>query len=438
MKVAFCISGQIRGDDGHFAAIRAAANELNAKVFFSTWRQRGVKTSGAQNIHQLPRMFGVIFSVIMPERFVGRQAISRAFPNFESDIQAKISNASNVVNESVLQDFFADSVIDIEDSNNFSLDFDIRTDDNNSLRMLYKIWKCNELKRAYEKSHGVIFDAVVRFRPDIVPRLGLQDIAKNILLHEKQVLYAENVKEFYISDQISLSSSQVADYYSSLFGKALLAPNRRWKHIHRELFDHLIDANVELRQCKLGDGIRASETQQRQSREVLLNLFDQENVSQDFVSNPKEIQSVGFLLKAANELENDNPQEAESYLRKIDYYGTNRELLESHHIANFIIACSKKDSLAAANSLISAILSADRPNNTSPQIEERYKILGDFYRKAFGLTGEKSIFETDAVYFNTLQNIPLPSYCPPKNAQECDEQAVALALKYAKQKISNI
>ena len=95
--------------------------------------------------------------LLIPSNFYGRNFWTY-FPNIED---FKFSNY-NVKNKILL--FFPKSFIDVE-KENLDLEFEKSVPDKNSIKMLYKIWRCNEIKKKIERKNG-IFDCVVRNRCD--------------------------------------------------------------------------------------------------------------------------------------------------------------------------------------------------------------------------------------------------------------------------------
>jgi hypothetical protein len=163
MKVALCISGQLRHEAVSFPQLAAIARELDATVFVSTWKRRGTKSSGVIFDAQFARMFGEQLGRIIP-LVVMRSGFANYFPNFEAEIT---KSARDVQAEDIAQ-YFSNVVVDIEDDV-MDLGLAAPRGDNNSLRMLYKIWRCNQMKIRHEAKSGCVFDVVVRVRPDVVP-----------------------------------------------------------------------------------------------------------------------------------------------------------------------------------------------------------------------------------------------------------------------------
>ena len=88
------------------------------------------------------------------------------------------------------------------------------------LGMFYKIYKCNNLKRNFEKENNFTYDAVIRHRTDF--SLNGQ-ISLDSLEDIKNVIYVPHCDTtalqggIPIRDIFAISSSENIDYYSSLF-----------------------------------------------------------------------------------------------------------------------------------------------------------------------------------------------------------------------------
>ncbi len=269
MNIAFCISGQFRDEALSFPAASRLAQQLNAVVFVSTWRKRGTKTTGVILEAQADRMFGKEFTKVFP-RALFNLGISHVFPDLEREIAGKFSD----VEPEHIHRYFPEATVDIE-AEILPLTFEEKVHDNNSLKMLYKIWRCNELKRAHEKRHARRFDLVVRFRPDIVPSITLQqcrDMLNSDI--EKQLWAPHDNNPIFVNDVLAISSSCVADYYASLFGKAVQSPSRPWRLVHQELASHLADAGIEVRDTPTAQWLMEDfATRQRLNRYVMRKLI---------------------------------------------------------------------------------------------------------------------------------------------------------------------
>ena len=91
----------------------------------------------------------------------------------------------------------------------------------NQIGMLYNIWKCNQLKKEYEKKHGFIYDYVIRTRPDNYMISNLSISYYNTVT-DKNVLVPEGYDDFPeygsgINDQFAIGTSKNIDTYSDVY-----------------------------------------------------------------------------------------------------------------------------------------------------------------------------------------------------------------------------
>ena len=304
LDIAFCIFGQLRDDHIHLPAIAKLAADVNASVFISTWRRRGTKTSGVINRDQIIRMFGYEFGSAIPAPLVGDSRFNDAIPDYEATVQEAF--AGNTVTQEYLLGQIPGAVVDIEDET-LNLDFPPPVpSDRNSLRMLYKVWRCNELKRAAEKQRGRAFDIVVRFRPDVLPKL---DIAQLTALRDAQdartvLFHGGKPGATYLGDVITVSNSALADQMAMLFGVAMRHPSRKWDNIHTEIPRHMKElglsaGNVDLSHWVTEDFARS----QPRNREHILGLLDQDRVNPAIFGKPSTWPAVRQLLHAAATVE---------------------------------------------------------------------------------------------------------------------------------------
>jgi hypothetical protein len=324
-RVAFCISGQFRDDHLTLPKTASLAREVGATVFVSTWRRRGAKSTGIINHDQAERIFGHAFARALPSRLCNGTQFNLAVPGMAMRLE---ENAA-LVSEDQVKAYFPEAVVDIEDEN-LCLDFcDPGVQDTNSLRMLYKIWRCNELKRAAEKRQGAPFDIVVRFRPDIVPRMQSVQLAMAADLERTIFIPDAGRPAGWFNDILAISSSATADHYAGLFGKAVLAPHRNWNVIHRELFSHLEEINVSAKPIEIERHI-TQDLQQRQprAREALLELIAAERVTEGFFPDIQTWRTLHRLLIAAHRSASGaNASEVLQLVHDIDLAGEDNEFL---------------------------------------------------------------------------------------------------------------
>ncbi len=228
-SIAVCISGQVRNDDNALKQTMEALANIDADIFVSVWQKRGCKTfGGASGPDHMARIFGPRISSVIPKNWLGR--MRDVFP----DSGAIFPSLGDVSVEGV-QKFFPNADVDIEDE---ITDLSFPYSDSNSLRMLYKIWRCNGLKRSREKRRGKPYDMVIRMRPDIA--LDFARIAKLKLKPEELVTHAHrNDVPNYIQDIYWIGGSQIDNIMASAFHRAVECMDLGWKGIHLELSEYI-------------------------------------------------------------------------------------------------------------------------------------------------------------------------------------------------------
>ncbi|MCC6720403.1 MAG: tetratricopeptide repeat protein [Acetobacteraceae bacterium] len=320
LRIAFCISGQLRDDHLHFPAIGALARDLDATVFISTWRRRGTKTSGVTNRDQLMRMFGYEVGSALPAPLVGETRFNHAIPDYEATVLSTFHN--NEVTIAQLHANIPGAIVDIEDEV-MSLDFHAPVpSDRNSVRMLYKIWRCNEIKRAEEKRLGTPFDIVVRFRPDVLPDLSPESLAPLCAEGTAPIalFYRGTPGATHVGDVITVSTSPIADQLARLFARAVDHPDRNWDFIHHEIPRHLRDLGIAIGHVELKQWVTEdSRNNQPRNRRLLLRLLAEGRFDPAFFPKPTTWEATRRLIEAAVALEDGrNRLEVEERIAAIE------------------------------------------------------------------------------------------------------------------------
>ena len=331
MDIAFCISGQLRDEDLTFPHVAGLARDLDATVFISTWRRRGAKSTGIVDYGQACRIFGNFVAGVLPPSLCDGTNLNSAIPGLAAALDAR----GDDVADTQLLAYFPDAVIDIEEER-LCLDFrESAATDVNSMRMLYKIWRCNELKRVAEKARGRRYDAIIRFRPDIIPTItNLRQLLDGI---RPGLVHIPGARDGYLDDVLCISCSEDADTYASLFGKALLSPKRSWKMIHFSLADHLKDSRLQA-EATDHQRIDLAQSRQRDNRRLLLGLMTNLAVRQDFFKRPDTWLKLATAVEAATILADGGPaDQAMRLVNSIDLMDPDLDLLRS--INNVLIWC---------------------------------------------------------------------------------------------------
>lgn len=315
VKIAICLAGQLRNTKETFPLISGIAQDMSAKVFISTWSAVGAKTGGVFHADQLGRAFGSSFMLSIPDRFVGSNLITTAFPDFEERFNNMYSKLRSVTNDDI-ERYFHGASIDIEDEELLDLNFASDYEDGNSLRYLYKVWRCNEMKRRYEKETGETFDVVIRMRPDICLGKIEYSLFDNVLSSDRKVIFLPPFAPKFLNDQISISSSETADIFAALFAKAL-DRNRIWRGIHAELYEHTVASDIEVNYAPLVSGIGPSDDIARKCcRSALLRSIELTPLDRNF-SNQLQRDRTLDILAIGDLIEQNRVEEAKIRLNCI-------------------------------------------------------------------------------------------------------------------------
>ena len=336
----------MRDEEMSLPAVSSMAGELGADVFISTWSSRGAKTSGVVNRHQAARMFGSIFEQVMPRSLIGGSRLLQIFP----DLEELLDDRSPVEAGALLQ-WFPGAAIDIEDDSVLHLGFSEPVEDSNSLRMLYKLWRCNQMKVRRERDNGRRYDVVVRLRPDVVPHLT-PEMLEFVSADEsgrRYFLPEGRMRADYLNDVAAASGSEAADHYASLFGAAVLSPGRRWRLIHHELSEHLERRGAEIHELPLRQHITSAwSLRQPRNRQVFLAEFERNGRTRLPFSESDQALLLR-LLKAADALESEQTaSQARSLMNDASLASENPEVLYSVAIAFALLSGAERDSVGSA------------------------------------------------------------------------------------------
>ncbi|WP_394261566.1 hypothetical protein [Moraxella boevrei] len=224
MKLCICISGQLRGQYKSLASIHSQLDELKkygieTTIILSVWDKKSRKLDGALFEPQLLRIFDKDLLSYFPHNITNEKIwsfIPRTYDSIKND-ETEYDLFSD------LSKLFPNAIIDIE-KEILRLQDDSQPDysDKNSMRMLYKKWRANEIKRQLEIKGNFKFDCVLHIRPDlivkIVPILLKQ---KNF---EKNSVYLDVLPKLGLGDIYAYGSSEAIDIYCKIFSLAVQNP----------------------------------------------------------------------------------------------------------------------------------------------------------------------------------------------------------------------
>lgn len=243
MRECICVSGQMRAAEAGLSALRDAIGDRSPVVVYSVWNRFGQKVTGTVYSQQLPRILSPDAVTAFPSDWLGWQSIWSALPILAKE-KASLSGDDGEDIRRLILSYFPDAIVDIEDDALLDLSFDQSREDANSIRMLYKVWRANQIKRRIEARTGK-FDLVYRLRPDVaVTTLASEEIIGAASAGTVFVDYALHGSTF-IGDAFAVGSSATMDCYASLFGRAV-HDQADWHLIHTDLARLLTAADLRI------------------------------------------------------------------------------------------------------------------------------------------------------------------------------------------------
>lgn len=235
-------------------------------------------------------MFGQEVALSMPREI--QDDLYAAFPGLDKEINAP----GHPVTLEQIRSYFPNAIVDIEDSK-FSLEFDkLNHNDRNSLRMLYRMWRCHRMMRRYEEEMNVRFSRVVQFRPDIVPPAALPDI-------EEGTLYIPGgMKPDFVHDMMACGQADDLAVIASAFGRAVGSCLRPWEGIHKELFNLVEEAGLRVLPLEPAQPITEEfDSRARINRRLLKNALEAKRYQFAILGQPAWTEVSGVLLAAVTE-----------------------------------------------------------------------------------------------------------------------------------------
>lgn len=170
MRVALCISGQMRGYLKAYPSVKKNIIDVfNPDIFIHTWDDLG----RSNNLHRRALPHPMIH--YLPRKAVDQQFyFSSLFPNFMDELYSK-----SIINKDELCKIYQPKSCIVEKSP-ISEEYDdffgfkppVQILEKQpkvvwSRNLFYKIHKCNELKKDFEQQHNFKYDLVIRLRPDL-------------------------------------------------------------------------------------------------------------------------------------------------------------------------------------------------------------------------------------------------------------------------------
>jgi len=232
----------MRTSDRALEVLKHVTAGLDATFIFSVWHRAGLKVEGALNIHQVSRIFDASAASCLPASWLGWQNLWRMLPELQTRLLKKSGAGSTdgKIIEDRIRTYFPDALIDIERDDILDLAFDRPQEDANSIRMLYKAWRVNQMKKKIERTQGR-FDYVIRIRPDlIITRIDV-DLLKSACTPTHVLV--DGCHPGFVMDNFACGTSEVLDKYAALFSTAIAMP-LSWRFVHHDLHDHLTRCDI--------------------------------------------------------------------------------------------------------------------------------------------------------------------------------------------------
>lgn len=248
LKIAFCISGQLRGWEQAFRSWqKLGLSEHDVTFIVHTWKDTGGGVPiPPKDERALPPSFQKEFRKVWNK--IGQKEMFSRYPSFFS----LWSQNGTDVEESNLMRVYGSEYVFIDDDSvepfqNLS----------NSEKMYYKIWECQNAADQI----GIDFDLVVRIRPDLeftenhqIDWRGIyQDcIHRNVLFCESYSTYFFPNIGFCMPDQFAIGSPSAMRGYSSAY--AMTRRCDTWKDLNLKGFPQEFVAHKNVAYSTLYNG----------------------------------------------------------------------------------------------------------------------------------------------------------------------------------------
>jgi hypothetical protein len=217
-KVALCISGQLRSfKEGSPSIVKYIIDEYRPDVFIHTWDKVGTR---------LPKELTITHSYksAFPEKFCNEIKKNKIFaPVLFARYPSLKKTLLNLgeLSETEIKKAYGERVnLVIEKKENSKEKFEkfqgipAFKKHPNQLKMYYKIWSCNELKKEQEKKQGYKYDVVIRLRSDqpLEKKFTPESIQK--VMNNEHLIFNDGVYAYGYGDIIAYGSSKAMDYYA--------------------------------------------------------------------------------------------------------------------------------------------------------------------------------------------------------------------------------
>ncbi|MFC0407899.1 tetratricopeptide repeat protein [Roseomonas elaeocarpi] len=212
-RVAVCISGQLRGYQEAWPHLkRNVIDPLGADVFVSTWNMVGATSLGAYDL----------VDRVLPRSFLDGLPKSLAhLPEFRSKFPetARLITEDTEVSAAGLAAELGAKACDVEDAGGFvekMQHLKVSGSRINPCRMVYKVWRCNNLAQQHSKDEGVPYDLVFRVRPDLlIDGIDLADVLHGT--KDRSKIAFSFFKSLLFDDQFAAGSPEAMNQYAGIW-----------------------------------------------------------------------------------------------------------------------------------------------------------------------------------------------------------------------------
>lgn len=190
-KVAICISGMYRSNSLALKSITENIQKvLNADIFIHTWDQWQKWPGMSGSNDYLYRLFGSTIKNSAPSNLRGLSDLTKYFPNVAKKISTPVYDifSADLIDKDIK---YNDIIIENEDDfiTKFNIGEEFKTRGTfNQVKMFYGIYKAFSLLEEYERKHGIIYDYVIRCRPDFAISSKFQPSILENLRHDEIAL----------------------------------------------------------------------------------------------------------------------------------------------------------------------------------------------------------------------------------------------------------
>lgn len=222
MKVAVCISGQMRNFESRLDLLRSNLLEkYDCDVFIHTWKERGVTTDinrlfpngmtdyFQNDINNDSEEFIKEWSEVLPyldsnNNIITKDYLKKAYPNVKSVVVEETPEGYEV-NKALYGIQYPEFLLE---------KFPRRY---HNLSMFYKIKACNDLKKEFELRNNFKYDFVIRIRPDLHLKSEL-DLTFHNQMVDNSIFCKSGMKaDDYIFDQFFFGDSLSMDKISNIW-----------------------------------------------------------------------------------------------------------------------------------------------------------------------------------------------------------------------------